>query len=281
MNQSAQQITESKLQAKRERNRTISGETSSKVTSQHQESHSSSSSSYQAGSALSGITSALQQIEVDEQRVSSVRMPMPRKSRAQSLPRGHSSHEESSFRVSLPGSARTSRQASVERDRSRKGLSRHGSVEIFDGAYNLTVPNKLSRHTSTSKLEEIHSDHIKIVGELDHESASDNQVSNVKESQESTSNSSTGYQASSMSSNMSSSSMSSSSVQSSASSSMMSQQTRSKQTVSSQSQESCMIQSSSSQQRSHQTTSNETIVSGHKFNISNGLSRSRHVSGGA
>merc|ERR1719323_1148930 len=152
MNQSAQQITESKLQAKRERNRTISGETSSKVTSQHQESHCSSSSSYQAGSALSGITSALQQIEVDEQRVSSVRMPMPRKSRAQSLPRGQSSHEESSFRVSLPGSARTSRQASVERDQSRKGLSRHGSVEIFDGAYNLTVPNKLSRHTSTSKL---------------------------------------------------------------------------------------------------------------------------------
>ena len=36
---------------------------------------------------------------------------MSRKSRAQSLPRGHSSHEESSFRVSLPGSARTSRQA--------------------------------------------------------------------------------------------------------------------------------------------------------------------------
>ena len=129
----------------------------------------------------------------------------------------------------------------------------------------MTVPNKLSRHTSTSKLEEIHSDHIKIVGELDHESASENQVSNVKESQESTSSSSTGYQASSMSSNMSSSSMSSSSVQSSsASSSMMSQQTRSEQTVSSQSQESCMIQSSSSQ-RSHQTTSNETIVSGTSF----------------
>ena len=49
----------------------------------------------------------------------------------------------------------------------RKALSRHGSVEIFDGAYNLTVPNKLSRHASTSKLEEIHSDHIKIVGELE------------------------------------------------------------------------------------------------------------------
>ena len=49
----------------------------------------------------------------------------------------------------------------------RKALSRHGSVEIFDGAYNLTVPNKLSRHASTSKLEEIHSDHIKIVGEME------------------------------------------------------------------------------------------------------------------
>ena len=55
---------------------------------------------------------------------------------------------------------------SVEPDQ-RKALSRHGSVEIFDGAYNLTVPNKLSRHASTSKLEEIHSDHIKIVGEME------------------------------------------------------------------------------------------------------------------
>ena len=35
MNQSAQQITESKLQAKRERNRTISGETSSKGMKRH------------------------------------------------------------------------------------------------------------------------------------------------------------------------------------------------------------------------------------------------------
>ena len=40
---------------------------------------------------------------------------------------------------------------------------------ISVGAYNLTVPNKLSRHASTSKLEEIHTDHIKIVGELENE----------------------------------------------------------------------------------------------------------------
>ena len=43
------------------------------------------------------------------------------------------------------------------------------SASFFSGAYNLTVPNKLSRHASTTKLEEIHSDHIKIVGELDNE----------------------------------------------------------------------------------------------------------------
>ena len=55
---------------------------------------------------------------------------------------------------------------SVERE-GRKRLSRHGSVEIFDGSYNLTVPHRLSRHTSTSKLEEIHTDHIKIAGELE------------------------------------------------------------------------------------------------------------------
>lgn len=128
INQSAQQITESKLAAKRERNRTISGSSSSTErnyyckllmtylhvtilvsSSVHQESHSS-SSSYQAGSALSGITTALQQIEVNEQK-QNVTMPMPRKGRrAQSLPRGQLSNEESSFNVSLPGSARTSRQ---------------------------------------------------------------------------------------------------------------------------------------------------------------------------
>merc|ERR1719192_748047 len=121
---------------------------------------------YQIGSALSGLTTALQQIEVTENK-QNVTVALPRKGRrAQSLPRGQISSEESSFRVSLPASARTSRQSSVEPDQ-RKALSRHGSVEIFDGAYNLTVPNKLSRHASTSKLEEIHSDHIKIVGEME------------------------------------------------------------------------------------------------------------------
>ena len=71
-------------------------------------------SSYQIGSALSGITSALQQIEVTEnkQQQQHVTVALPRKGRrAQSLPRGQVSSEESSFRVSLPGSARTSRQA--------------------------------------------------------------------------------------------------------------------------------------------------------------------------
>lgn len=77
---------------------------------QHQ-SEFSSSTTYQIGSALSGITSALQQIEVNETK-QNVTMPMPRKGRrAQSLPRGQVSNEESSFKVSLPGSARTSRQA--------------------------------------------------------------------------------------------------------------------------------------------------------------------------
>ena len=68
-------------------------------------------SSYQIGSALSGITSALQQIEVTENK-QHVTVALPRKGRrAQSLPRGQISSEESSFRVSLPASARTSRQA--------------------------------------------------------------------------------------------------------------------------------------------------------------------------
>merc|ERR1711970_300368 len=153
----AQQITESKLKAKRERNRTISGETRTQTSSK--------TLTQQVGTALSGITTAREKIQVNESK-QNVTMPLPRKSRrAQSLPRGQVSNEESSFKVSLPGSARTSRQASVEPDHNRKKLSRHGSVEIFDGAYNLTVPNKLSRHASTTKLEEVHTDHIKITGE--------------------------------------------------------------------------------------------------------------------
>ena len=70
---------------------------------------------------------------------------------------------------------------SVEPDQNRKALSRHGSVEIFDGAYNLTVPNKMSRHASTTKLEEIHSDHIKIVGELENEEEKKNVVVNSEQ----------------------------------------------------------------------------------------------------
>merc|ERR1719495_1317878 len=120
----AQQITESKLKAKRERNRTISGETTTQTSSK--------TLTQQVGTALSGITTALEKIQVNESK-QNVTMPLPRKSRrAQSLPRGQVSNEESSFKVSLPGSARTSRQASVEPDQNRKKLSRHGSVEIFD-----------------------------------------------------------------------------------------------------------------------------------------------------
>ena len=101
-NSSAQQITENKLKAKRERNRTISGETSQT---------SAKTLTQQVGYALSGITTALEQIQVNEIK-QNVTMPLPRKSRrAQSLPRGQVSNEESSFKVSLPGSARTSRQA--------------------------------------------------------------------------------------------------------------------------------------------------------------------------
>lgn len=131
VNQSAQQITESKLQSKRERNRTVSGETSTKgisvvgmfemfdlltsvtTSSEHQRTNmtrTQTENNYQIGSALSGLTSALQQIEVTENK-QNVTMALPRKGRrAQSLPRGQISSEESSWRVSLPSSARTSRQ---------------------------------------------------------------------------------------------------------------------------------------------------------------------------
>ena len=95
---------------------------------------------------------------------------------------------------------------SVEPDHNRKALSRHGSVEIFDGeiwkstqnlryisfpgAYNLTVPSKMSRHSSTTKLEEIHSDHIKIVGELENAQEESGLVAGDKEESRSSASSS-------------------------------------------------------------------------------------------
>jgi hypothetical protein len=55
--------------------------------------------------------------------------------------------------------------SSVERDGSKQTkLVRHGSVEIFDAAYNLTVPNSRARHSSQTKLEQLHADHLFIPG---------------------------------------------------------------------------------------------------------------------
>jgi len=325
----AQQITESKLKAKRERNRTISGETTTQTSSK--------TLTQQVGTALSGITTALEKIQVNESK-QNVTMPLPRKSRrAQSLPRGQVSNEESSFKVSLPGSARTSRQASVEPDHNRKKLSRHGSVEIFDGAYNLTVPNKLSRHASTTKLEEVHTDHIKITGESEDDvtnsksekvqettnksvdvkstegktkgfssdsvtlnnqviesskqnANSDQHVSNVSESssyhQSSSVQQSTDIQQSSLV-QQSQSFKQTSTVQESVSvkqSSTMEQQTIvQNQTQQQQSMiKSAQVENQTSQtisqsQRSRQASgSNDTVVSGNRFNISNGLKRQSH-----
>jgi len=325
----AQQITESKLKTKRERNRTISGETRTQTSSK--------TLTQQVGTALSGITTALEKIQVNESK-QNVTMPLPRKSRrAQSLPRGQVSNEESSFKVSLPGSARTSRQASVEPDHNRKKLSRHGSVEIFDGAYNLTVPNKLSRHASTTKLEEVHTDHIKITGESEddvtnsksekvqettnksvdikstegktkgissdsvtlnnqviessnHKANSDQHVSNVSESssyhQSSSVQQSTDIQQSSLV-QQSQSFKQTSTVQESVSvkqSSTMEQQTIvQNQTQQQQSMiKSAQVENQTSQtisqsQRSRQASgSNDTVVSGNRFNISNGLKRQSH-----
>merc|ERR1719339_430046 len=50
---------------------------------------------------------------------------------------------------------------SVEPEAQRK-LTRHGSVEIYDGSYNLTVPNKQTRSASKSRLEQTKGDHIRI-----------------------------------------------------------------------------------------------------------------------
>jgi len=204
--------------------------------------------------------------------------------------------------VSLPGSARTSRQASVEPDHNRKTLSRHGSVEIFDGAYNLTVPNKLTRHSSTSKLEEIHTDHIKIVGELDNEEEQTNVVknenclNNIAATSSSSSLASTqnqdissSYAQSSASQNISSS-MSSNSITSLQSRETYSEtSTKTTQLSFETVQQSSVQQCKSETQRSrHASNTNNTIVSGNKFNISNSLKRqsqedlsrrSRHVSG--
>ena len=55
------------------------------------------------------------------------------------------------------------------------------SLSFVTGSYNLTVPNKLSRHASTSKLEEIHTDHIKIMGELENDDENNDSSENAKQ----------------------------------------------------------------------------------------------------
>lgn len=303
-NSSAQQITENKLKAKRERNRTISGETSQT---------SAKTLTQQVGYALSGITTALEQIQVNEIK-QNVTMPLPRKSRrAQSLPRGQVSNEESSFKVSLPGSARTSRQASVEPDHNRKKLSRHGSVEIFDGAYNLTVPNKLSRHSSTTKLEEVHTDHIKITGECENEVSSSKSENSKASNEVNVVNNSITSDTPTVSAlsiqptkevtaqTESSTVKSSSSIQQSTCTQQLStiQQSSSVQEASTFQQSTAYKHESSIQkslqessvnsfeQRSNQVCSNvqrsrhvsgsnDAVISGNKFNITNGLKRQSH-----
>ena len=44
----------------------------------------------------------------------------------------------------------------------RKKLARHGSVEIYDGSYNLKVSHQLSRNPSQTKLEQTRGDLIRI-----------------------------------------------------------------------------------------------------------------------
>ena len=58
------------------------------------------------------------------------------------------------------------------------------NIKTFSGAYNLTVPNKMSRHASTSKLEEIHAEHIKIVGEAEEDSEERGTVSTSSSQQQ-------------------------------------------------------------------------------------------------
>jgi len=144
-----------------------------KSSQQQKTTRSSSTSRTSTTSTMQQVSTALEQIQVQESR-SQVTVALPRgRSRAQSLPRkprgvlgilknkGQVTNEESSFRVSLPASARTSRQASVEPEGQKK-LTRHGSVEIYDGSYNLTVPNKQSRSSSKTRLEQTKGDHIRI-----------------------------------------------------------------------------------------------------------------------
>jgi len=132
-----------KKSSRRERNKTISGE---------------------SGSAMEDLNQALRSIQ--KQEVDTVNVTLTRRPRAHSMPRGTNSVEESSFTVSLPGSRRTSRQSSVE-PHSKKTLTRHGSVEVFDAAYNMTVPNKMARHSSQTKLEEVHADHFFFPGSVE------------------------------------------------------------------------------------------------------------------
>ena len=202
---------------------------------------------------------------------------------------------------------------SVEPDHNRKKLSRHGSVEIFDGAYNLTVPNKLSRHSSTTKLEEVHTDHIKITGECENEvssskgenSKASNEVNVVNNSitsdtptvsalsiqptKEVTAQTESSTVKSSSSIHQSTCTQQLSTIQQSSSvqeASTFQQSTaykhessiqKSLQESSVNSVEQRSNQMCSNVQRSrHVSESNDAVISGNKFNITNGLKRQSH-----
>ena len=76
--------------------------------------------------------------------------------------------------ISLPGSKRPSRQASVDRDSSMKRSSRSSSMEVFTGEYRMKMPakTKLGNATgsgSTSQVTKISSDHYSIKANTDEE----------------------------------------------------------------------------------------------------------------
>ena len=147
------------------------------------------------------------------------------------------------------------------------------NIKTFSGAYNLTVPNKMSRHASTSKLEEIHADHIKIVGEAEEDSEERGTVSTSSSQQQESQcqeSSSTSSSQSSTSQTLSSTTQNQSSI-SQNQSSISQNQSSTSQNMSSNSQNlsyATQNQSSTTQNMSSITTTSTSVQKSETFSSS-------------
>ena len=108
---------------------------------------------------------ALTNISKQEHETINVTIAAKKPKRARSLSRKDVVLPDQSVTISLPGSRRTSRQPSVDRDVGMKKSSRSSSVEMFSGEYKMKLPKKSGK--AQAKVEEISTDHVSMRANTD------------------------------------------------------------------------------------------------------------------